>query len=81
MVASDAEMDSFEQQIQDAIEFLKKCQTELKELQNFGGAASLWLDFGVESRDVFVQCERFPQELLRLAGNLNIAVEISRYCG
>ena len=73
-------MDNFEQQIQDAITFLKRYQPELDELQKFLGVESVYLDFGVESRDVFVQTERFPPELLRLAGDLDIAIEVSRYC-
>ena len=73
-------MDDFAQQVQDAIAFLKKYQSDLGELQEFIGDKNVYLDFGVESRNVFVQSERVPPELLRLAGDLDIAIEISRYC-
>jgi hypothetical protein len=79
IVASEADMDEVPQQIEDAINFLKTNHAELENLQNFTGAETVYLDFGIEDRDVGLQCDRFPPELLRLAGNLNIGIEVSRY--
>lgn len=79
MVASEAGMDNVLQQIKDAIHFLKINHDELAKLQAFPGAETVCLDFGIEDRDVGLQCDRFPPELLRLAGNLGIGIEITRY--
>jgi hypothetical protein len=79
MVASEADMDNAPQQIEDAISFLKTHHEELSKLQNFPGAETVYLDFGIEDRDVGLQCDRFPPELLKLAGNLGIGIEITRY--
>lgn len=78
MVASDAEMEEPPQQVRDAIEFLKANQVELEKLRHVPGV-TMCLDFGIADRDVVVQCDRFPPELLRLAGNLEIGIEISHY--
>jgi hypothetical protein len=72
---SDADFTSLDTQIRDAIEFLRR---------NNGGLASLrdaeaCLDFGVERRDVAVQTVRFPAELLRLVGTLEMTIEVSLY--
>jgi hypothetical protein len=79
MVASEADMDDVPQQIADAMNFLTTNHEELSKLQNFPGAETVSLDFGIEDRDVGVQCDYFPPELLRLAGNLGIGIEITRY--
>lgn len=46
---------------------------------DFPGIESRTLDFPVENRDVAVQCDVLPAQLLLLAGSLGIAIEISRY--
>ncbi len=79
MVASQADMSNPPQQVEDAIAFLKANQVELEQLQNFPGVERIYLDFGIEDRDVAVQCDYFPPELLRLLGNLNIGIEVTRY--
>jgi hypothetical protein len=79
MVVSEADMSNPPQQVEDAIAFLKANQIELKQLQNFPGIERIYLDFGIEDRDVAVQCDYFPPELLRLSGNLNIGIEVTRY--
>jgi hypothetical protein len=58
-----------------AIAFLKANQVELEQL----GIERIDLDFGIQDRDVAVQGDYFPPELLRLAGNLNIGIEVTRY--
>ena len=73
-------MDDVLQQIEDAISFLKSNQKELAKLLEFPGADTNYIDFAIEDRlDVGLQCDRFPPELLRLAGNLGIGIEIERW--
>ena len=79
LVASEADMDEVPQQIADSIEFLRLHHDELEKLQQYDGAETLILDFGIEDRNDVLQCDRFPPELLRLAGNLGIGSEITRY--
>src|SRR5687768_6939756 len=70
-LASDAEMTEPDQQITEAIEFLKLHADDLETLQHFPGVEMAWLDFGISDRDTPVNSDYFPPELLRLAGNLN----------
>ncbi len=76
---SEGEWDDLRAQIADAITFLKANAEELRKLMDFPGIDGRTLDFPVEDRDVGVQCDIFPAELLRLARNLEIDIEISRY--
>ncbi len=43
------------------------------------GVQAVDLDFGIERRDVAVQCDRLPPELVRLAGSLGLGIELSQY--
>jgi hypothetical protein len=72
---SDADFTRLDTQIRDAIEFLRRNNGGLASL----GDAEACLDFGVERRDVAVQTVRFPAELLRLVGTLEISIEVSLY--
>lgn len=79
VAVSEADFSDLPTQIDDAITFLKTNAEELQKLMDFPGIEGCTLDFPVEERDVAVQCDVFPAELLRLAGNLEINIEISRY--
>ena len=79
LTASEAGFDDVWQQINDAIEFLKQHEADLARIVAFSGVDECLLDFGVEDRDVIHQADYFPAELLRLAGNLNIGLRVSRY--
>ncbi len=79
LVASEAAFDDVWQQIDDVIAFLKHHETDLALINTFPGVEECLLDFGIENRDVAHQADYFPAELLRLAGNLNIGLSISRY--
>ena len=79
VVASEADFDNIKKQIKDAIAFLQRNAEELKRLKNYPEVEEPVLDFGIEDRDVAVQCDYFPAQLLFLAGNLGIGLEISRY--
>lgn len=77
--ASRADFSDLGKQIKDAIRFLKRNRKELAILSKFRGVETIELDFGIASRDVPVQCDSFPAELVRLAGELNIGITLSQY--
>lgn len=64
---------------EDAIVFLRRHQTELRRLMSFPGAADRRLDFGYYRRDVVVQRDYLPPELLALAGSLGIGIVLSLF--
>ncbi len=66
-------------QCRDAIAFLRSNKTELQRLKVYRGIDECWLDFGYDRRDVAVQCDYLPHELLLLAGSLGIGIELSLY--
>ena len=76
---STADFNDFEQQKRDAIAFLKTRELMIRKVMNWPGVQTGELDFGIWQRDVMVQCDRFPAELLRLAGGLGLDIELSRY--
>ena len=64
-------------QSEDAIKFLRKHQSEISRLAEFPGADDRRLDFGYNNRNAFVQCDYLSPELLALAGNLRVGIELS----
>ena len=67
-------------QIKEAIAFLATNRIELARLMSFSGVESATLDFGLQLKpDAPVQSDYVPPELLRLAGELGIGVQLSRY--
>ena len=66
-------------QAADAISFLSTHEAELERLRAFPGAEDLRLDFGYFRREVFVQNDYLPPELLLRAGRLGIGIELSLY--
>ena len=78
-VVSDASGEDFARQVLDAIEFLKSNRHELSRLRGFSGVKGIKLDFGVYRKDGFLQSSVFPPELITLAGNLGIGIELSIY--
>lgn len=79
VVVSDAESDEFPRQVQETLAFLKQHTVQIRRLCEFPGVASASIDFGVARRDVAVQCDTLPAELLRLAGTLGLDIELSQY--
>ena len=71
--------DDFAQQATDAIKFLKSNRAELLRLKESSGLESISLDFGVTRGIGFLQSHFFPSELVRLAGELEMALEVSVY--
>ncbi|RPJ53883.1 MAG: hypothetical protein EHM23_30090 [Acidobacteria bacterium] len=76
---SDAKVGDFEQEIRDATGYLRSNETQLRKMfssfENIEGT----LDFSVAWRDVAVQVDVLPPELLRLAGELGLAIALSHY--
>ena len=77
--ASEAEMSEFNVQVEDAIAVLKTHQRDIEVIVSFPGVEDPELDFGIELKRDFLNCDYLPAELLRLAGSLNIAIELSHY--
>ena len=78
-LVSNADFDQFEKQKRDAVAFLKAKKAVIRRIMNWPGVDGGELDFGVGARDVIIQCEYFPAELLRLAGGLGLDIELSLY--
>src|SRR5205085_10962622 len=76
---SEAELDDFEKQANDCVEFLRTNRDELFRLKAFEGIDDLRLDFGVARRKVFAQFQRFPSQLVELAGELGMGIDLSIY--
>lgn len=76
---SDAGFDDMEQQVKDVISYLKqhfdtlKLVSGVKEVQYFN------LGFGVDYANKFCQSMYLPPELVRLAGELGMSIELSLY--
>jgi hypothetical protein len=66
-------------QIDDAIRFLSNNDQELQRLRDFPGLEEMELDFPVEERDVAVQSDAFPAQMLSLLSGLRIGLVVSRY--
>jgi hypothetical protein len=78
IVVSEAS-DDFAQQVIDAIEFLKSHRVDILSLQKSKGLEEIGLDFGVNRRNDFLQSYLFPAELIRLAGEFSMDLEVSIY--
>lgn len=76
--------DEIDGQIRDAIAFLKAHADDIRKLGNVSEVKRKDLDFGNWLRTwddgtFFAQFTRLPPELLRLAGNLDVEIELSVY--
>lgn len=79
VVVSDAGFHAFKDQVEEAIEFLRDEDEELRRLCGWPGVEGATLDFGIAWRDVAAQSDHLPAELVRLAGSLGLALEMSHY--
>jgi hypothetical protein len=79
VVASAADFSEFPRQVEEATEFLRAEADQVRRLCAFPGVEGVTLDFGVEWRDVAVQCDHLPPDLVRLAGSLGLGIELSHY--
>ena len=79
---SDAEWDEFPLQVTDAISFLTKHKVALSELLQSTDDADAYLDFPLWSRiseEIANQNDHLPKELIVLAGELRIGIEMALY--
>jgi hypothetical protein len=80
---SKADFDNLNIQITDTIRYLKRNKNKLTFLALTKGIDHAILDFGISLRidknNILSQSDRFPCELLKLAGNLGIDIELSLY--
>ena len=79
VLVSDSSGDEFALQIKDAIEFLRANRDELSRLRGFDGLEEMALDFGVNRNNGFLQSNFFPAELIALACDLEMGIELSVY--
>jgi hypothetical protein len=77
--ASDADFGEFPRQVEEAAAFLRANAAALRRLCEFPGVEAVTLDFGVTRGDAAVQCHHLPAELVRLAGSLGLAIDLSEY--
>jgi hypothetical protein len=76
---SSADFEELEEQVRDAIAFLDEHEAALRRARSFPGVEYAVLDFGVDLRDVAINCKRFPAALLLRAGALGVDIEVSLY--
>jgi hypothetical protein len=79
VAVSDAEFEDLAGQVRDAITFLASNRQPIEALCEFPGVEGVTLDFGIARRDVYVQADTFPSELIRLAGCLGLEIELTQY--
>ena len=76
---SDADFDDLAGQIADTVLFLGTHTDAIRALRDFPGVEGVEVDFGIRRRDVYVQSDTFPAELVEIAGTLRIAVTLTQY--
>jgi hypothetical protein len=80
---SKAEFDNLNKQIADTIRYLKRNKDKLSQIALTKGIDYAVLDFGIDLRidrkKVLYQSDKFPSELLKIAGDLGIDIELSIY--
>jgi hypothetical protein len=80
---SKAGFDNLKKQIAETIRYLKRHKNKLSHVSATKGIDYAVLDFGVDLRidrkKVLTQSETFPRELLKLAGDIGIDIELSIY--
>lgn len=76
---SEADFGNLPEQIADAIFYLKRNKNELHRLRHYAGVEAACLDFAIVKRDVFCQYDTFPAELLYLAEELGLDIELTQF--
>jgi hypothetical protein len=78
-IVSLAYFDEFEAQKNGARIFLSDNREAIRKIMAWPGVDGACLDFGIKKRDVAVQVDCLDSELLKLAGDLGIGIELSQY--
>jgi hypothetical protein len=79
---SECDWNNLAGQIEDANAFLRMHERNLRNLLSSHEIADIRLDFPYSCRlgeNTFMQCDYLPPELLKLAGDLGIGIELSHY--
>jgi flagellar biosynthesis regulator FlaF len=79
---SEKEWDDLEGQIDDTILFLNKYKEQIQDLLTRHSISDAYLDFALWSRlydNVVNQNDYLPRELIKIAGSLNIGIEMGIY--
>jgi hypothetical protein len=79
VLVSNADFNEFPRQVEEAIAFLLSNREQVSRLSEFSGVEGPTLDFGIARRNVLLQCDCFPAELIRLAASCGLAIELSQY--
>ena len=83
IMASEADFGDLDKQVEDVIAFLTAHKSQLALIAETPGIEHAWLDFGIHSRigkdNVSVQVDVFSPELVKLAGELGLAIMLSNY--
>lgn len=74
---SEADMDLFELQIDEAISFLQENQGDILKISSFAGVEDVILDFAIG--DTFTHTDNLSPKFLSVVGNLGIGVALSHY--
>jgi hypothetical protein len=80
---SKADFNNLEKQIKDTIKYLKRHKDKLKIIKQTKETDLALLDFGInlriDKKKILLQSDRFPNELLKLAGDIGLDIELSIY--
>lgn len=76
---SEADFNEFELQKEDVIKYLIENEDEMKAIQELSGLDDVYLDFGIELRDVAIQSDYLPPELIILAGKFGLGIRMSQF--
>jgi hypothetical protein len=79
IVVSEASGGELALQVEDAIAFLEQNRDEIKRLRSYVASEEIVLDFGIWREEVIGQYNYLPPKLLRLAGELEMGIELSIY--
>lgn len=78
LVVSDAEFEDLEQQA-DAIQFLRAHSSILKNMSEVAGVEHATVDFGIAMRDVVVQSDHFPADLIAALAVAGCGMELTQF--
>jgi hypothetical protein len=76
---SDADFADLAKQVADAIRFLEANAEAVRAAVRFPGVGRATLDFAIASKDVAIDSSYLPPDLLRIAGELGVGIELSTY--
>lgn len=78
-IASDAERNTFEKQLEDATEYFKNNMSLINSMANYPGVEEATLNFDIELRDETSHSHYLNPEFVASASKAGIGVEISYY--